>query len=95
MLRRHKKRATEGPLVIQIDLSYLLEFGEQVSETLVTWLTVSVAAVPVAEAGLVVELAVVLPVLGLALALEVDGLEPAELELDVTGMPRTETSLPT
>ncbi len=71
----------------------MLELGEQVSETFVTWLTVNVAAVPVAEAGLVDELADAVPVLGLALALD-DGFAPAELELDVTGMPRTETSWP-
>jgi hypothetical protein len=75
-------------------LCYLLE-GEQVSEILLTWLTVRVAAVPVADAGLVVELLADAPVFWLALELELDGLMPAELELDVTGMPLTEISLPT
>lgn len=79
----------------RLTLRYLLEFGVQVSEIFVTLLTVNVAAVPVADAGLVVELADVEPLLWLALALEVDGFIPAELELDVTGMPRTDTSLPT
>ncbi len=73
---------------------YLLE-GEQVSATLVTFLTVSVAAVPVAEAGLVLELLPAeAPALWLELALEPDGFAPSEAELAATGMPETDTSCP-